>query len=604
MALQNFVDKVGPVVSAAWLNAVDVLKDTVFGTPTTKEQARAALTSDAPLEVANGGTGSRLGATPYYGVTAEEVAAGVTPTDYGYPSGNVRRYGAAGDGVTNDTTAVAAAIDVASLNANTTEYAGTPVYFPAGTYLVSDEALTYGSSATGLLFYGDGPTSSTIKLAANGTTQVYFYNNSGAQSYRNTFRDLRFLGENASYCNGFKLNDSVGWEKQFKFYNCRFETINTMLTTTGSTNADVCLWVGCEWYTVTTLLNVSNSQSMLHNFVGCRGTVTGDVWVLGVNGGGEFHYIGGSLEHLASGSDKYLVNGSAGPATSVQTGNFTFNNVRFEHRSIYAKLVYWPVADATNRSRQVKITFSKCNLATAIQGAGTTRTGAVLIGEGKTVTFSDCVMPVSATGSNDDFGYTITADDTGAPAVPHPGTIIFKNCSVQLDLFEKITITNVYGVVHAEGNTANESKGTVDLSRQVVNFTKGFANTNVGSLYAQPKLAGMIRRYWPHSDGAGDFDYEYTLKLPAGTILLRAVIYKPAGGADTSTCQYHIGTDNKGTDYCVTGSAAQNALHAQMAQLNIAPFASDTTIRLWMTETTPNTVTEVLTGGYAYIEYI
>jgi hypothetical protein len=59
MALQNFVDKVGPVVSAAWLNAVDLLKETIFGNSTTKTQARAALTSDAPLEVANGGTGVR-----------------------------------------------------------------------------------------------------------------------------------------------------------------------------------------------------------------------------------------------------------------------------------------------------------------------------------------------------------------------------------------------------------------------------------------------------------------------------------------------------------------------------------------------------------------
>lgn len=58
MALQNFVDKVGPVFSAAWANAVDVLKVTVFADAATKAQARAALTSDAPMSVGQGGTGA------------------------------------------------------------------------------------------------------------------------------------------------------------------------------------------------------------------------------------------------------------------------------------------------------------------------------------------------------------------------------------------------------------------------------------------------------------------------------------------------------------------------------------------------------------------
>lgn len=59
MALQNFVDFVGPKIAASWLNVVDGLKETVFANAGTKAAARTALTSDAPLEVANGGTGAR-----------------------------------------------------------------------------------------------------------------------------------------------------------------------------------------------------------------------------------------------------------------------------------------------------------------------------------------------------------------------------------------------------------------------------------------------------------------------------------------------------------------------------------------------------------------
>ena len=45
MALQGFVDKVGPVISATWLNVVDVLKFTVFEDAATKAAARKALMS-------------------------------------------------------------------------------------------------------------------------------------------------------------------------------------------------------------------------------------------------------------------------------------------------------------------------------------------------------------------------------------------------------------------------------------------------------------------------------------------------------------------------------------------------------------------------------
>lgn len=43
---------------------------------------------------------------PFYAQTAAEAAAGVTPTNFAYPPGDVRRYGAVGDGVTDDTTAI------------------------------------------------------------------------------------------------------------------------------------------------------------------------------------------------------------------------------------------------------------------------------------------------------------------------------------------------------------------------------------------------------------------------------------------------------------------------------------------------------------------
>lgn len=62
-----------------------------------------------------------------YARTASEIAAGVTPTNYAYLPGDVRRYGAVGDGSTDDFAAIQAA-----LNSGAKE-----IVFPPGTYRCS-----------------------------------------------------------------------------------------------------------------------------------------------------------------------------------------------------------------------------------------------------------------------------------------------------------------------------------------------------------------------------------------------------------------------------------------------------------------------------------
>lgn len=138
MPLQNFIAKNLPAISAAWLNTVDVLKFTIFGDATTKAQARTSLTSDLPLEIVNGGTAARTAAAARASltsdepleignggtgfrdatspslildfislffpsiyalinpVTPQEAAKSVTPTNYRYLFGDLRRYGAVG----------------------------------------------------------------------------------------------------------------------------------------------------------------------------------------------------------------------------------------------------------------------------------------------------------------------------------------------------------------------------------------------------------------------------------------------------------------------------------------------------------------------------
>lgn len=77
----------------------------------------------------------------YYARTAAEISAGVTPTYYVYVPGDVRRYGAVGDGTTNDRAAL-----------NTANSVGISLTFPPGyafkisSNLTLSVPLTFGSS--------------------------------------------------------------------------------------------------------------------------------------------------------------------------------------------------------------------------------------------------------------------------------------------------------------------------------------------------------------------------------------------------------------------------------------------------------------------------
>jgi hypothetical protein len=128
---------------------------------------------------------------------------GVTLTDAGWFNDTdakvygVKSYGAVGDGVTDDTTAIQAAIDAAA--------AGGIIFFPAGTYLIST-VLTVGDSDI-LTLQGEGK-GSIIKKGAN-MTMISL----GKQS---TMRDLYLDGNGGTYTGiGVSIstgaNDNTSW---------------------------------------------------------------------------------------------------------------------------------------------------------------------------------------------------------------------------------------------------------------------------------------------------------------------------------------------------------------------------------------------------------
>lgn len=120
------------VFAPIWLNGAYKL------TLNTSEDAliyTVALVTDETLSQAE------LGAI-LYPITSAETSAGVTPTNYQYPEGYIRRYGAAVDGTTDDTAAWNAATAVCAAG-------GSPVQHTHGTSMAA--LISYESGVTYLM---------------------------------------------------------------------------------------------------------------------------------------------------------------------------------------------------------------------------------------------------------------------------------------------------------------------------------------------------------------------------------------------------------------------------------------------------------------------
>lgn len=96
-----------------------------------------------------------------YPRTAAEIAAGVTPVNYAYPPGDIRRYGAIADGVAEDTLAFQNMLDAASGS-------GVTAYVPLGTYLIGQVIFSSNTRLlieSGTLILDTGVLQDTIGIA-------------------------------------------------------------------------------------------------------------------------------------------------------------------------------------------------------------------------------------------------------------------------------------------------------------------------------------------------------------------------------------------------------------------------------------------------------
>lgn len=100
---------------------------------------------------------------------------------------NVRSFGATGNGTTDDTAAIQAAVN------SVTSAEGIGIYFPTGSYIISSPILM--TSATAVNLFGDGEFQSVI-IQVNQTTALQYNTTVGGQIYYANLHDLGIVCRN------------------------------------------------------------------------------------------------------------------------------------------------------------------------------------------------------------------------------------------------------------------------------------------------------------------------------------------------------------------------------------------------------------------------
>lgn len=264
-----------------------------------------------------------------YPRTSAEVAAGVTPTEYSYQPGDIRRYGAVGNGSTDCASAIGAAITQAS------QSGGAPWYVPEGTFSIAS-SLTVPNSTKGVTGYGHGKHSiikkgfngDMLTLGTRGVLLDIFFDGNGANftgrgivvsagTNPDGYQYARgvHIWETASYCLEFTA-DGVGFGSLWIGCFFKLNGNNTYCvkhpTDSGTGNR---IFVGCE-APFDSLMDISNSvNTQIHGGFSGRSTA-GSLWCLGFSassaqalvcgvrlaGGGQTGTIRGTI-HNISGCD-------------------------------------------------------------------------------------------------------------------------------------------------------------------------------------------------------------------------------------------------------------------------------------------------------------
>lgn len=202
----------------------DIVTRAGKGSPLTYAEVDDNFTNlnSAKLEI-SGGDASATVATAAGSTMARTLAARAADVV------NVKDFGAVGNGATDDTAAVQAALNIGSNG----------VYFPSGNYLVSSV-----SAKSNTLIYGDGKAS---QLTASGTGNILVISgvSGGAQIENVTVQNLSFLGLNNMSAGPLGCGIIVLHAVNVTVDQCYFDSFGPGVADTATGGAALCFYTNC-----------------------------------------------------------------------------------------------------------------------------------------------------------------------------------------------------------------------------------------------------------------------------------------------------------------------------------------------------------------------
>lgn len=191
---------------------------------------------------------------------------------------NVLDYGAVGDGATDDTAAIQAALD-----------ASTEVFIPAGVYMTKKLTLSkFGQVLRGAGINGSGSTGTTLKLIAGEATEII---NTNAQS-QIVIKDMTLWGNGA---NGVPATSGARGLVMKNSYTCRVQNVYVLYTDDWGVVVDECN-------------NIELEEVIVSNVEGGGLLVTGTTLPVAIkwNNGGVENYKGDQGVRLEAGYNHIL----------------------------------------------------------------------------------------------------------------------------------------------------------------------------------------------------------------------------------------------------------------------------------------------------------
>jgi hypothetical protein len=532
-------------------------------------------------------TASYLGAI-LYPQNSVEIAAGITPTNYQYPAGNVLRYGADSTGVASSFQAFRQCLTVVCGGGNASGIGGhVRMKAPAGTYLIDADNVfgnplgSTGDVQRGIIIEGDGMMSTILQ---NSTTTFWFFNEpvSGQGYISLTFRDIGFQGTNTT-SNGFLtyLTQNV------MFFRCWFNTLGTVYENAGIAAGDALKFFGCRWNNIyTRCLSFNNPQFMNVELFGCSlEVIYGDVFQIAPGGGGNLRMFGGSIITYDQGTTPHYVINMTGTGLANYNNTYAFYGVSIQLADILSNGSYGNPANCrlmiggSVGGQAPKILFDGCDYS---ENNGTR--GSLTIQQ-EHVEFRNCVLTGNQWVANDNV-FNITGQNAG-DQYGDPGSVTFTRCEVPTFLNTLIQLNAdagdglIWGTSKAEEcYWSNFDAAVPRVTRYAIDFDLNWQNAGRAGV-GLPKLKQasfyVQNRQWPDATG----NYNWTLNLPLGAIPIKVLVYRPAT-ASSVVYTLNVGTQANATAYGTSSTSNTNTAQT------IATFDNTSTPANWTAVTAAN----------------